>query len=344
MTFGFLECIFVLVHLINLLAMTDIYHICMTAHNEVLFRSPDDFRDITNLIAYKAYTDGVHILVDALMSNHMHFVVYSDNPEKFALSLRLSITKHFNIKHHRSGRLFDRKVFICALAGPRHITMAVNYVLKNPVHHGQAYTPYSYANCTANYLFTDDRGVKLPELTNDRTFIRRFFPKNAKIPSDFKLDRDGMISRSSFEEIKMVESFFLTPNYFIYNMNRKTSDDWVKEQEQDGGNQPPVTLELIENGVKIDSLKKMLSNENTVSTQRQQNTDMAVCQLIDNKLLFRYNSSSIYTLDIEKRLQIGMELIQSHFISTAQAARCAVVPFAELENERKALQGLIRSR
>lgn len=323
--------------------MTDIFHICMTAHHEVLFRSPEDFREITNLIALSAFRDKVKILVDALMSNHMHLIVFSDNPQKFALSLRYSITKHFNKKYHRTGRLFDRKVFISQLVGQRHIIMAVNYVLKNPVHHGQTLTPYSYENCTANYLFACDRGIPKPALL-DYTFDNYYMPKNANLSSDFKFGPDGMIFRDSFEEIKLVESFYLTPNTFIYNMNRKTSDEWVKEQELDEVKEPPITLELIEKGVRIDTLKQMLKNENRMKTGHQDKSDTEVCQLIDNQLIVRYNAASVYCLDVKRRLQIAVELLRGYHIGVAQAARCAVVPTADLENERRNIQGLIRSK
>lgn len=55
--------------------MNDFYHVCMTAHSEVILRSEDDARDITNLIALSAFRSGTQILVDAIMSNHMHFIV-----------------------------------------------------------------------------------------------------------------------------------------------------------------------------------------------------------------------------------------------------------------------------
>lgn len=322
--------------------MNDFYHVCMTAHGEVLLRSEDDARDITNLIALSAFRSGTQILVDAIMSNHMHFIVLSENPARFVLSMRISITKHFNARHRRKGSLFDRKEFISRLEGARHITMAINYVLKNPVHHGQTSTPYSYKYSSANYLFADERGVTAPRLiarhTDDIRFIGSYFPKNAKVPETVAVDGNGMASRLSFEEIRLVESFYFTPNSFIYNMNRKTSDDWIKEQEQDNVKQVPITLELIEKGVKTETLKEMLKNENGLRFSRSVKSDTEVCQLVDNELISKYRAISIYCIDIKQRLQIALTLIKDYHIPMAVAARCSIVQPSEL---KKALENAI---
>lgn len=50
----------------------DMYHVCMTAHSEVLMRNADDERELINLIALAAARTNTRILVDALMSNHIH--------------------------------------------------------------------------------------------------------------------------------------------------------------------------------------------------------------------------------------------------------------------------------
>ena len=52
--------------------------------------------------------------------------------------------------------------------------MAVNYVLKNPVHHGQTNTPYSYKYSSANYLFAGERGIPTPRLMAHHTNHMRF--------------------------------------------------------------------------------------------------------------------------------------------------------------------------
>ncbi len=322
--------------------MNDFYHLCITAHSEVLLRSADDIRDITNLVALSAFRSGTQILTDAIMSNHMHFIILSENPGKFALSLRISITKHFNAKHLRSNRLFDRKVFICKLEGARHILMAINYVLKNPVHHGQTTTPFSYPCSTANYLFSTERGVRnmpadfeRPVHASELSFS--YLPKNAKLPDCIRMEPDGTACRSTFEEIKLVESFYFTSSSFVYNMNRRTSDEWIKEQEQDKVQLPAITLELIERGVNLNSIGEMMKNESEIRKRREFRTDMEVCQIVDNEILGRYRAPSIYCISIKQRLQIAMTLVKEPDITLQTAARATAIPIQLLQKEYNAL-------
>ena len=161
--------------------------------------------------------------------------------------------------------------------------------------------------------------------------IGPYFPKNAKIPETVAVDENGMASRFSFEEIRLVESFYFTPNSFIYNMNRRTSDDWIKEQEQDNVKQVPITLELIEKGVKTETLKEMLKNENGLRSGRSVRSDMEVCQLVDNELISKYRAASIYCVDIKQRLHIALSLIKDFYVPMAVAARCSIVQPLELK-------------
>ncbi|MCQ2083556.1 MAG: hypothetical protein MJY58_03555 [Bacteroidaceae bacterium] len=153
-----------------------------------------------------------------------------------------------------------------------------------------------------------------------------------------------MMYRSSFEEIRLVESFYMTPNSFIYNMNRRTSDEWIKEQEQDQVKSAPITLELIERGVKFNTVNEMLKNENATRTGRQLKSDTEVCQLIDNEIRGRYKADSIYKIGIKQRLQIAMSLVKEPDISLQIASRAAVVPFQLLQNEYDSYYGVRKNR
>lgn len=306
--------------------MKNLYHVCITAHNEVLGRNPDDMRAFTNLMALSSYHSDTQIVADSLMSNHAHFVVMSDKPEYFALLLRLSLTKHFNHAHSRTGRLLDKKVFVSKLEGTKHTQMAINYVLRNGLHHGQSETAFAYPYSSCNSLFMTARGLELPKLITDRAEIRTYFPKNAVIPDSLAVDSQGFAARGTFEELRMAESWYGTPNSYIYNMNRRTTEEWINEQKSDEVQTDPVTLTVIENGVNADSEADMLKNEGGGRTSVYNKTDMAVCMLVDNEMLCRYHTDSIYRLSAEIRREIAVELIEDCRVGAVQAARCATVP------------------
>ena len=254
----------------------------MTAHKEVMTRNSDDARDFTNLMALAAFRNDTSILADSVMSNHVHFIVLSESPHKFALSLRYSVTKHFNYVYGRIGRLFDKRVFIKKLEGTKHIQMAINYCLRNGLHHGQSETAFAYPFSTCNYIFSRARGIQDSNLSFNRAEIQSYLPKNAYFPDNFGIDSQGVISRKTFQEIRITESWFGTPTNYIYNMNRRTTEDWIKEQEKDDVTADPITLKIIEKGVQFDSESDMLKNEMGGRASVVNMNDLEVCSVVDN--------------------------------------------------------------
>lgn len=85
-----------------------LYHICYTSHYEVIYRTVDDANMILCRMAQMGASTGTSILAYAIMSNHVHIIVISDNIVKFVKNLRYSYTTSFNCKYHRIGRLGGR--------------------------------------------------------------------------------------------------------------------------------------------------------------------------------------------------------------------------------------------
>ena len=313
--------------------MKDLFHVCMTAHKEVMTRNFDDARDFTNLMALAAFRNDTSILADSVMSNHVHFIILSESPQKFALSLRYSLTKHFNHIYGRTGRLFDKRVFIRKLEGTKHIQMAINYCLRNGLHHGQSETAFAYPFSTCNYIFSRARGILNPNLSYNRAEIQSSLPKNSYFPDYFAIDNQGVISRDTFQEIRLAESWYGTPTNYIYNMNRRTTEDWIKEQEKDDVASDPITLKIIEKGVQFDSESDMLKNEMGGRASVVNMNDLEVCSVVDNDILGRYKTKSIYQLNDKRRCQIALELINDCHINAIQAARCVAIPISILPDE-----------
>ena len=158
-------------------------------------------------------------------------------------------------------------------------------------------------------------------------------PKNADFPDNFAIDNQGVISRGTFQEIRLAESWYGTPTNYIYNMNRRTTEDWIKEQEKDDVTADPITLKIIEKGVQFDSESDMLKNEMGGRASVVNMNDLEVCSVVDNDILGRYKTKSIYQLSDKRRCQIAQELIQDCHINATQAARCVAIPPSILPEE-----------
>ena len=133
--------------------MKRMYHVSFSAKDEVLFRDEEDFKRGFNCFALSLFqTDSVG-LVEAFMSNHVHWIVQSDDPYLLVKSFKNKYIKYFNFKYGRTGRLGEKKCCVVELDGLYHKLAAITYVLRNPVHHGIVSIPFAYSHSTANFLF-----------------------------------------------------------------------------------------------------------------------------------------------------------------------------------------------
>jgi len=314
--------------LLLFLAMKSLYHICQTAHSEVLLRTISDVRLFTNLTALSALRNNVDLLCDSFMSTHFHLIVACEDPGKFILSQSISLTKAFNYRHGRVGPLFDPKPFVLRLAGPRHVQMAMNYVLRQGLHHGISETPFEYRWSTCNHLFVKERGavVEAP-FHHTKAEMKKLLCRNAVFPTSWVTDNDGILLRSSFEQLAMVENWYGVARGFVFDMLRKSSEEWLADQENDNEKGPLITLDLLEKGYSSEEVRKMLQNEGNSKYVGKQLSDMEVCSLID-KRLSRFKVSSVYDLSPVQRQRLADEL--SHEVSNCsdkQLSRCLVMKY-----------------
>ncbi|MCQ2152905.1 MAG: hypothetical protein MJY70_07660 [Bacteroidales bacterium] len=313
--------------------MKKLYHICLTAHSEVLLRNIDDVRLMTNLPALAAWRSGTDILIDSRMSTHSHEIVSTEDPHGYACRQIISITKAYNSKYQRSGRLFDSDPFILELSGPRHSQMAMCYSLRQGLHHAQSETPFDYHWSTCNHVFRESRGVPavLPTLTS-RSEIASALPKSSDFPDGWTADSEGILLRDSFEQIALVETWFGTPRNYMFSMIRKTSEEWLAEQSKDSNSAPIVDLNLLERGYTADDIRKMIDNETNSKYRRgygsHQYSDMQICEIIDNQMLGRFKAASVYQLDNRQKQSIALELKYDFGVkSDPQIARCLAMNY-----------------
>ena len=309
--------------------MKEFYHICMTAHSEVLLRSPDDVALFTNLSAYSAYHTDSEMLADSEMSTHLHQSLLTENPKRFAWISGISLTRAFNFRHGRKGKLFDGKPFIIKLSGTRHMQMGLNYILRQGLHHGQSETAFDYPWSTCNHIFSKERGVdQETAMYRTRPEVRDFLHKNADFPDTWQADSNGILLRRSFEQLALVENWYGTPRSFIYSMVRKTSEEWLAEQNKDDVDCQPVSLGLMEKGYGTEDIAAMLQNENNTKFYNRGMSDMDLCMLIDKQMLGRFRVDTVYALTSPQKQIIANELRHDLGIkSEKQISRCLVMNY-----------------
>ena len=289
-------------------------HICVKSENGLMHREEEDYRCGISKMALAAFRTESHIYAYAFMSTHVHIIVQSSDCSKFISFYRSAYTRWFNHKYGRTGRLGERYYHTVLLETPYRILNAVNYVLRNPVHHLVSDSALGYEFSSARYLFAKDFSAR--ELPGNRR-TTSFLSRKITLPSSFQLNDKGMISPESFLEIKAVENLYGTVKSFMYYINRSSFKDLDKPASE---NEKPMTIDVIEPSFNLEELQ---DNERKRSV-KDYVKDIEICRIIDKECLKEASYASITERD---RIRITNFLLRrfNGYISTKQIQRCLAV-------------------
>lgn len=301
--------------------MKKTYHLCISADDEVMFRDREDLNRGFNCFALSLYKTGSTGIVETFMTTHCHLMAETDDPEGLIYNMRMPYSKLFNNKYHRHGRVGERHHFQIEVVGFYHRQAAAIYTLRNAVHHGVAPIPYAYPHSTTNHIFRSAMGKPAVEELLPRKSFYRHIGRRAEYPDSYQMDKSGLFVRSSVLDIPQVENLFVTPRAFDYHMCRKTSEEWIKDQNNDNNGLPPITIADIENGVKMHSIEDMLAYENGRADYRRL-SDLDICRMIDKDLVPKFGKFSVYQLTQQEKRKIAELLYRQFHVGKAQIIRC----------------------
>ncbi len=301
--------------------MKQLYHVCYSSPDEVMFRDEYDFCMYINVLGLRACSDDIDLIADAELTEHVHECMRTDNPRKKVGYIRHSYTSHFNARYHRTGRLGEEGCFCSLLQGPRHITACLSYVLRNGLHHGLAASAFGYKYSSIHEMFRKE--LKMMQLYNPEAKLK--LPRKSIYPEEYKMDDNGIFLRSSFMEIGLAESYFISPRNFLYMMNRLSDDRWKNEQLVDNTSDPPITLAEAEPTFLEKEIAELADNESGRKYDPSKMDDLALCHLIDKQIVPLYNARSIYDIPRRTRCDIANDLAVRYHLPRKQIARCMVV-------------------
>ncbi len=337
------------------------YHICLSSGDEVMFRTQDDYYRGFNCYALALAKTDSSSLADVFMSNHFHIVVRTSNPVELMRSMRSSYSQYFNKKYQRNGKLGSKNFYLVEINGLYHHLAAISYVLRNPLHHGVASTPFGYEHSSVNVVFRKELGRINLENPLPRKLHYRYIGKNIKSPEHYEMSKRGVYLRESVVDLQAVEHMYLTPRAFDYYMNRKSGEEWSRERQKDNNVAAPFTLESMEreyirakrntikgaNGVggNVNTIsgmddkvykkgiektiadrivRRMMSFENGRSNYNKM-SDIELCTYIDNMILPKLGRTSVYCLSDKEKFRIGEFIHEKFHLSASQIKRCLVL-------------------
>ena len=326
-------------------AMRKTVHLCLSSHDEVLYRSEADLIMGFNCFAVAVLTTESRALADGFLSTHNHSLIQSDAPRETMRRSRNAYGRYFNTHYRRRGRLGEKHYFLLEVEGLYHTMAALNYVNRQGLHHGLATTPFDYPHGSANVVFRKELGKTAPVALLPDSLRYRYLPSNIIVPSRYRMNDAGLLLREDILDTAYIEELYISPRSFLYQMTRTSEDERTLQDQKEENDTPPVTLEAIESGVP-DFDASSCGNNLYGKVNRSRMTDIELCQLIDTVLVPRlYNNSdkdSIYDVPLSRRIQLYERLSKENqtaryqkapsifngkFVTDAQLQRCLCLKY-----------------
>ena len=319
-------------------------HLCLSSHDEVMYRNEADLIMGFNCLAMAALETESRLLAEGFMTTHHHNLVQTDHYKELMYRSRYAYARYFNAKYSRKGPLGERKYFSLEIEGLFHTTAALNYVIRQGLHHGLTSTPFEYPHCSANAFFRKELGrCGETQLLRDSNRYQ-YLPKNKSLPANrYRMSANGLLLREDIIDTAYVEEIYISPRNYLFQMNKVSNERDLDEQRKENG-APPITVDLIESGVPDFNAKTAKIFEQG-KVDRKRMTDLELCAIVDGQIIPRYlkhsESVSIYRLSESKRATIcdnlWQECLQSRFgkatrgflsgkyVTEAQLRRCLCI-------------------
>lgn len=282
--------------------MRKTYHLCLSSHNEVMFRSEADLCRGFNALALAILETDSRLLAEGFLTTHFHQLVQTDCPEEVIRRTRYAHARFFNTKYKRRGSLGERRPFSFEVEGFHHTVAALNYVNRQGLHHGLSQTPFGYRHCSAGVFFQQDFGHRQPLALMPADQRYKYLPKGINIPTEYRMDTSGLLLREDVIDTAQVESFYATPRNYLYQMNKIGDEMSVKEQQQEESTTPIITMAVMEPGYSHEEIGRLLQNEKG-RYDPHMITDLELCAVIDDACLPKYfKGATLYELSRQQRI------------------------------------------
>ena len=232
----------------------------------------------------------------------------------------------FNRRYRRKGTFGEPSFYSVELIGRRHVTAAISYVLRNPVHHELTSNPYDYEFSSIGLYFRKE--TRRPENMRPKkaakpfaTIIRR--DNRQRLPEGLIFDETGQIEPSQLVNSAVVEGFFGSYAAFDYGhgLQRRDYQVWETEQLQDRDGQSAITVGIIEPYLSGKDLERILTQSKQWAREKPI-LDMDICAVVDEKYVSGYGKESYAQLTDSEKVSIADSVKRQYGVGDAVLSRC----------------------
>lgn len=149
-----------------------LYHIVTRGNNrQSVFRDDHDRARYLERLAFYCEEKEIKLLCYCLMTNHVHLLLETPkgNLSKMMQAFQTSYTVYFNIRHHRSGHLFEQRYKAFVVDKDNYLLQVSRYIHLNPVEAGIVEKPQEYRwSSYRKYVRSDTGSVLNTEVILDQ--------------------------------------------------------------------------------------------------------------------------------------------------------------------------------
>ena len=281
----------------------EFFHVCTDGKSlPWMFQDEADFIAGVNRIGICHLRTSAKVIAYVLMDNHVHFVLYGTMlrcKEFITLYKQLTGTWIY-VKYGINDYLRLLPTNILLLDTEERLLNTIAYIDRNPVIAGYRYLPTEYPWGSARYVFKDSQEEQdvTPLLSLSLREQRRLLYTRVNLPSNWKVNSQGMLCPNSFVDVSVIESYFKTPVRYSYFLAKKLEGTVEQELE---------------------------------SSQRIFIPDLDLCKIVKAMISQDYDKDSITDLDVNARLAIAKKLRYRYASSTKQISRMVHLDKSALE-------------
>ncbi len=194
----------------------EFYHVCSDGlEKRMIFRNREEFIIGMNYIAICYLKYDIEILCFCLMGNHFHFILSGGYHEcrKFGEEFKRMCAMVMRQTQDIEKAMKNVEIQIKRISDRTYLEYAIAYVLRNPVVAGFRVMPHQYPWSSANLYFRDNYipTGRRADAFRKRTLHHEILKSRTKIPDNYIIEENGMISPLSYIDYKTVEEVFGHP-------------------------------------------------------------------------------------------------------------------------------------
>lgn len=197
-----------------------------------LFDTREEKIAAMNMMAILAYSFNVRILVQQVMSTHVHLIVSGEavNRERFARELKRRLMHWASWKKHsaHSGIMVGNDEIMTE----RELMNKFMYVYRNAIAAGYPGMPWEYVGWPGNIFFINHDQVKGKPVSELSKTERREMLHSKKIPPEGWLHNgNGLVLPHSYVDWKRVETLFRSPKVFLAFLHQSKNIESMIDME-----------------------------------------------------------------------------------------------------------------